>query len=126
MATKHGPRVIVAFGKDPKTKKATYVRMTKSVAEYFGFQQEKKVPTRKSSKGRIIPVPGSVGAGSIKVPSGKFGKAGADKVKSVLYKSIPVPSGATLPQIEAFLKKATKNKPESFVSRDGRSWPIAK
>ncbi|MCC5624451.1 hypothetical protein [Nostoc sp. CHAB 5715] len=122
--TKLGPRVTVQFAAAKKTSKKTgtqggsarYVFMLKSTAEALGL---KAVPQAgvKNKKGTTIAVRGSKGAGSIKVPIGNS-KDGKQK-----YKSIPVPAGATINEIRQFLSKAS-NKPQSFVSVDGRTYPI--
>lgn len=128
-ARKLGPRVTVLLGQIKKKVGGTvknvnvYSYMAKSTADFFGFKIEnaaKSTPTSKGGKGgtaRLLR--GSVGSGSIKVPAGKTPK-GATK-----YKRVPVPSGLPLVQIQAFLSKASKNKPESFVSREGRTYPIS-
>ncbi|GAX44717.1 hypothetical protein NIES4075_57360 [Tolypothrix sp. NIES-4075] len=126
--TKLGPRVTVQFasakrqsktakGAGQKPEGAAYVYMLKSTAELFGF---KAVPSAgvKTKKGNTIAVRGSKGSGSIKVPVGDS-KDGKQK-----YKSIPVPAGATIADIQKFLKTATKTKPTSFSSVDGRSYPV--
>ncbi len=122
---KLGPRVTVEFAaaKRGSTKTGTqggsarYVYMLKSTAEALGL---KVVPAAgvKNKKGTVIAVRGSSGAGSIKVPVAG-GKDGKQK-----YKSIPVPGGATINEIRQFLSKASK-KPQSFVSVDGRTYPIS-
>lgn len=104
-------------GKDSNVNAYSY--MNKSTADYFGFKIETSATTTPSSKSggkKASPrlVRGSSGAGSITIK-------GADKKNY----SIPIPSGLTLTQIKAFLSKASKNKPESFVSKDGRTYPIA-
>jgi len=103
-------------GKDVNTNAYSY--MNKATAEYFGFKIEASATTAPSSKSggkKASPrlVRGSSGSGSIKVK-------GADKKTY----SIPMPSGLTLTQIKAFLGKATKNKPEQFTSKQGRSYPV--
>lgn len=125
--TKLGPRVTVQFAaakrqsKDSKaagkkTEGAVYVYMLKSTADFLGL---KAVPSAgvKTKKGNTVAVRGSKGSGSIKVPIGEA-KDGKQK-----YKSIPVPAGATIAQIQNFLK-AAKTKPASFTSVNGRSYPI--
>ena len=136
MATKRpaiGPRVTVAIG-SKKVGSATvtlYSYMPKTVADLFGFKpvaapkaKDRTVNGKKVAGGLIR---GSIGAGSIKVPIGKPTKkksksGGSTSVQK--YRSIPVPNGATNAMIVAFLKKASKNKPGSFVSRDGRTYPV--
>jgi hypothetical protein len=122
--TKLGPRVTVQFAaaargnKKPGAKggSASYIYVLKSTAEALGL---KVVPAAgvKNKKGTVIAVRGSKGSGSIKVPMGD-GKDGKQK-----YKSVPVPGGATISDIRKFLSAASK-KPSSFVSVDGRSYPI--
>ena len=119
MAEKLGPRVIVLVGKD-KDGKAVYSNMLKRTADYFGFTPYKGIPSRKSSRGRIIVTRGAKGSGSIKVPTGKTTTKG-----STAYKAIPMPNGMSIPKVAEFLKKATKNKPTSFVTEDGRTWPVS-
>lgn len=113
-------RVIVLFGKN-KEGRAVYVRPLKSVADFFGLPIEKKIPFRKGKKNRIIYQRGSLGTASIKVPSGKLTKSKAQQ-----FFSIPIPASATIGKIEAFLKKAKKNKPVSFVTQFGQEYPIGK
>jgi hypothetical protein len=136
MATKRpaiGPRVTVAIG-SKKVGNATvslYSYMPKTVADLFGF----KAISSPKSKDRTVNgkkvtgslISGSIGAGSIKVPIGKPTKkksksGGTTTIQK--YRSIPMPNGATNAMIVAFLKKATKNKPDRFVSRDGRTYPV--
>ncbi len=110
-------------GKDSNVN--VYSNMLKSTADYFGFKIEASATTTPSSKGggkKATPrlVRGSSGAGSIKVPAGKPATG-----KKQQYKRVPIPSGLPLTRIKAFLQKASKNKPTSFVSRDGRSYPIS-
>lgn len=128
-ARKIGPRVTVLVGQVKKKKGSTstnvnvYSYMPKSTADFFGFKIENAAKSTPSSKSggkattaRLLR--GSVGGGSIKVPVGKTAK-GATK-----YKQIPMPSGLPLAQIQAFLGKAKSNKPDSFVSRGGRTYPV--
>lgn len=118
---KLGPRVTVLVGKG-KTGKAVYSYMLKSVADNFGFKPEAKIPQSKSKKGHIVVKRGSMsGASAIKVPKGKNAKTPKGNQK---YVSIPLPGGMTIPKTQEFLKKATKNKPEYFVTADGRTFPI--
>ena len=129
-----GPRVTVTIG----TKKVgnqtvvLYSYMPKTVSDLFGFKpisapksKDRTVNGKKVSGGLIR---GSIGAGSIKVPIGKPLKK---KIKATgkfgmvqKFRSIPMPNGANNTMIAAFLKKATKNKPDRFVSKDGRTYPI--
>jgi hypothetical protein len=136
MATKRpkiGPRVTVAVG-SKKVGNATvqlYSYMPKGVADLFGFKaiaapksKDRTVGGKKIAGGLLR---GSFGAGSIKVPIGKptTKKNAAGKSTSVQkYRSIPMPNGVTNTMIAAFLKKATKNKPVSFVSVGGRTYPV--
>ena len=122
---KLGTRVTVEFGAAKKGSKKTgtekssarYIYVLKSTAEALGL---KVIPAAgvKNKKGTTIAVRGSSKAGSIKVPIGDS-KDGKKK-----YKSVPVPGGATINEIRQFLSKASK-KPTSFVSVDGRTYPIA-
>ena len=124
-----GPRVTVSIGsKKVGTKTVVlYSYMPKTVADLFGFKaisapkSAGKTVGGKKTEGNLIR--GSVGAGSIKVPIGKAPSRGINKGKQK-YRSIPMPSGATNVMIVAFLKKATKNKPDRFVSKDGRTYPV--
>ncbi|AFY72962.1 hypothetical protein Syn7502_00830 [Synechococcus sp. PCC 7502] len=129
---KVGPRASVVIGTVKKTiggksktvKLVSY--MAKSTADFFGFKTEAvKSTATKSAGGKTVAprlIRGSIGAGSIKVPAGKTSAAKGGVQK---FKQIPIPSGATNVQIEAFLKTATKNKPTSFVSRDGRTYAVS-
>lgn len=134
MATKRpaiGARVTVVVGtkKVGNETKTLYSYMPKAVADLFGFKPisaPKTKPKKKGQSGRLIR--GSMGAGSIKVPIGKptKKKVGGKEVQVQKYRSIPVPNGCTNEMIVAFLKKASKNKPEKFVSVDGRTYPVTK
>lgn len=117
-----GPRAIVAVGKD-KNGKAIYSRMLKKIADNFGFAVINKIPTRKSKTGRNVPIRGSKGSGSIKVPYGANAKT---KKGAKRYAHIPMPPEMTIAKISNFLATAKKNKPETFVSEDGRTWPVGK
>ncbi len=136
MATKRaaiGPRVTVSIGSKKVGNQTVtlYSYMPKTVADLYGFKpiaapkaKDRTVNGKKVTGGLIR---GSLGAGSIRVPIGKPIKkksktGGTTTVQK--YRSIPVPNGATNAMIVAFLKKASKNKPASFVSRDGRSYPV--
>lgn len=137
MATKRpaiGPRVTVSVGtKKVGTANVTlYSYMPKTVADLFGFKavsapksKDRTVNGKKIAGGLIR---GSIGAGSIKVPIGKpIKKKNSTTGKQVSvqkFRSIPMPNGATNVMIVAFLKKASKNKPPSFVSRDGRTYSV--
>jgi hypothetical protein len=125
-----GARVTVLVGQVKRKKNGkdtnvnVYSYMSKATADYFGFKIETSATSTPSSKGggkKASPrlVRGSTGAGSIKVPAGKPTNGKQP------FKRIPIPSGLPLTQIKAFLSKASKNKPTSFVSRDGRTYPIA-
>jgi hypothetical protein len=128
---KLGPRASVVIGtvkkkvggKDVTVKLISF--MSATTAAFYGFKAEAvKSTATKNAAGKVQAprlIRGSVGAGSIKVPAGVASKAKGGTQK---FKSIPMPAGATNVQIEAFLKKATKNKPKSFVSRDGRTYPV--
>lgn len=110
-----GPRVTVAVGKSKKGK-TLYSFMLESTAKNFGFPFEKKTVTRKSKTGGLVIIRGSFRAKSIKVPAGKNKKTKKGHIK---YLQIPMPVGMTIPKIQAFLQKATKNKPTTFISDDG-------
>lgn len=116
-----GPRVSVEFGnagskKAQKDGTKEYVMMLESTMKAFGFKQaQDSALTRTSKKSkRSVTVRGSVGAGSIKVPTGKKTKKKTDQLLS-----IPVPGNATLQQIKTFLRRAGK-RPKYFISVDGR------
>ncbi len=110
-------RVIVLFGKD-KQNQNTYSRMLNSVAEFYGFTKVSSIPKREKS-GRTYYLRGNKGTASIQVPSG----AKTPKGHPQLF-SIPIPPSATIGKIESFLAKATKNKPDYFITKDGQSFPI--
>ena len=124
MATKGrelGPRVTVAVGKG-KDGKAIYSYMLKKHADYFSFPGvQNSIVTKQVKKGRTIAIRGSVGQGHIKVPTGK---ETAKKAKQ--YFQMPMPAGMTIAKIGAFLATAKKNKPESFVTQDGVTFPVGK
>ncbi|MBW4421543.1 MAG: hypothetical protein KME13_20350 [Myxacorys californica WJT36-NPBG1] len=136
MATKRaaiGPRVTVAIGSKKVGNQTVtlYSYMPKTVADLFGFKAVAAPKAKdRTQNGKKITgglIRGSIGAGSIKVPIGKPTKkknAAGKQVTVQKYRSIPVPNGATNAMIVAFLKKASKNKPDRFVSRDGRSYPV--
>jgi hypothetical protein len=93
--------------------------MPKKTAEKFGFTIDNRAESAAAGKNKTKRiVRGSVGAGSIKVPDGQT-KDGKKK-----YVSIPIPSGVTLSEIKTFLGKA-KTKPEGFVSKQGRYYPLS-
>lgn len=94
--------------------------MRKATADYFGFKYEKKIKIRIGKKKQRVPIKGSMGAGSIKVPTKNKAKGGV----GFKLAQIPVPGPATILDIQTFLKTASKNKPESFFSVDGQSWPV--
>lgn len=134
MATKRpviGPRVTVAIG-SKKVGTATvtlYSYMPKTVADLYGFKaisaptSKARTVNGKKVEGNLLR--GSLGAGSIKVPIGKplkSKKKGGAKTQK--YRSIPIPGGVTNKMIAAFLKKATKNKPASFVSVGGKTYSV--
>jgi hypothetical protein len=118
---KLGPRTTVAVGKD-KAGKAVFSYMLESTAKYFGFPFEKNIVTRKNKKGYSVPIRGAVGQGHIKIPTGKTKKVGKNTI--TLYKQVPMPGSMNIAKIGAFLKKATKNKPNSFVSQDGVTYSV--
>lgn len=120
MAGKLGPRVTVAVGKDSKGI-AIYSFMLKKHADYFKFPGvQKTIVTRKGKKGKVVAIRGAIGQGHIKVPTDLPGKKGGKK-----YYQMPMPAGMTIAKIGAFLKTASKNKPESFVTQDGVTYPVA-
>ena len=119
---KLGPRVTIAVGKGSDGK-AVYSYMLKKNAELFGFKATTSA-IRKGKGGRIINYRGAAsGEGAIKVPTGKTKKIKDTTHK--IYVRMPMPSGMSINKIQAFLKKATKNKPDHFVSADGQTWPVA-
>ena len=139
MGKKLGPRVSVLFKSGSggqRGAKSQYVYMLKSTCEKLGFKSvpeptiTRKAPKGNKSKGDIkVAVRGSVGAKHIKVPLGgsrqqansttKAGNAGT----KTRYVSVPVPASANITDIKKFLQGASK-KPTSFVSPDGRTYPI--
>lgn len=124
MATKAlGPRVTVTVGKN-KSNDDVHSFMLKSTANYFGFKAVAKT-SRKGKNGRTVIFRGSK-SNSIKVPTGKT-KTAQYKGKSIkvkIYKQIPMPGGLDIAAIITFLKKATNNKPDHFVSSDGRTHAV--
>lgn len=129
MGNKLGPRVTVFFGKKPKKDRRAgggaggannplYVYMLKKTAEFFGLKPTPRatIQVKRGNKTIRVPVRGANGA-SIKVKVG--GTDGKPK-----YKSVPVPTGATREQIEAFINTFKSNKPEGYISPDGKYWPI--
>lgn len=136
MATgkKRGPRATVLFKSGSgqgKSAKSTYVYMLRSVAEKLGFKIVNDATiTRKAPKGGKgkevkVAVRGSVGAKHIKVPMpGTTSNTAARKGVSAKYLSVPVPASANIPDIKKFLSGASK-KPTSFVSPDGRTYPLS-
>lgn len=133
MATKRaaiGARVTVAIvTKKLKSgqSKTFYSYMPKVVADLFGFKAiaaPKSQTKDKKREGSLLR--GSVGAGSIKVPVGKpiSKKVGGKTTKVQKFRSIPIPNGVSNVGIAAFLRKATKNKPAFFVSKNGRTYPV--
>jgi hypothetical protein len=118
---KIGPRVTVLIGtKKSKAGKSKnlYAYMLKSVALFYGF---KAVPnaTVKTKKNIELAVRGATG-NSIKVPM----KGKKDKKGNIKKCSMSMPSTASIKEIKAFLNRAAKNKPDSFVSKFGRTHPI--
>ncbi len=124
MAKPLGPRVTVAVGKDSKGK-AIHSYMLKSVADYFGFQVL-KTTYRKGKGGRIVSFRGAKGTGSIAIPTGKTKTRtyNGKQIKTQIYKRMPIPGAMTIPQVQTFLKRATKNKPDHFVTTDGQTHAI--
>lgn len=119
--------VVVATKKTKDGSKTFYSYMPKAVADLFGFKAIAAPKSKSKVKGREgTLLRGSIGAGSIKVPIGKptTKKVGGKTVKVQKYRSIPIPNGVSNAGIAAFLRKATKNKPEKFVSKDGRTYPV--
>lgn len=115
-----GARVTIRVTSDPKTKRAVYTAMFGYVATYFGISPD-PVTGVKGKNGRMYYPRGSRGAGSIKVP--KAPPTG--KVVKPSYYSIPIPGGVDHREISEFLtKRCTKNKPKSYVTKDGRTVPI--
>jgi hypothetical protein len=119
-----GPRTVVKFGRvavyrdKKKSTKDAYIAPRKAVADYFGMDGQ-AIITKKGAGGRTYSVRGQRGGGSIKLPTNKKGKNG-----SVLFMRCPVPAGATIAQIQVFLKAVIKkNKPKMFYSPDGQGWP---
>lgn len=120
MAEKLGPRVTVAVGKD-KSGKAVYSYMLKKHATYFDFPgTQNSIVTKTSKNKRTYPIRGTVGEGHIKVPTKVKLKNGATR-----FVQMPMPGSMTIAKISAFLKTARKNKPESFVTEDGVTYPVA-
>jgi hypothetical protein len=132
---KLGPRATVVFGSvsvskstntSGKGRKTVYIYMRKSTAEYFGLTIATNAVVETKNK-KKMPVRGSKGAGSIKIPvgSGTGGRNAANAGKGkVVYKAIPVPAGATIELIRKFIGTFKKNKPDSFVTKDGRTWGV--
>lgn len=128
-----GPRVTVLFKSGTGQgagSKSQYIFMLKSVAAKLGIEPVKTLPTvtrkapktsKKKSESKMV-VRGSSGAKRIKVPVPGTERA-AKKGASVKYVSVPIPSGATLSDVIAFLGKASK-KPKSFISPDGRMYSL--
>lgn len=121
--TKLGPRVTVKVGKGIGTKQADvdlYSYMLKSTAEYFGIAPD-PAPTKTTKKGYKITIRGSKGANWIKIPTEKKTSKGY-----VQYLRIPMPMGMTVEKITDFLStKITKNKPDTFITKDGWSRQIS-
>jgi hypothetical protein len=125
---KIGPRLVVLFGsitrykkvgtKSQKTVGPAYCAPRKATCEYFGISGE-PVVTKKGANGRTYPVRGERGGKHILLPM----KTRKDKSGNYRMAQIPVPAGATVAQIQVFLKgKIKKNAPASFVSPDGRTY----
>lgn len=119
-------RITVLLGTVKKKVKGTeqsvkiYSFMKKATADYFGYTGVTTVPrsTPSSSGGSNNAKPkrllrGSLRAGSIKL-IGTDGKS----------KSIPIPAGISVDDTEKFVRKATKNKPVGFVTKDGKYIPL--
>lgn len=121
MAEKKGPRAIYLVGKG-KGGKAIYSYMLKKNGEHFGFTSEKKIPQSKGKNGRIVVKRGSTsGDNAITVPMGARYKTRKGTPRTL---QIPMPNGMTIPKIQEFLKKAKKNKPASFTTADGITYPV--
>lgn len=119
---KLGPRCIVQVGKG-KNGKAVYSYMLEKTAKHFGLPIEKKIPSRKGKSGRIISIRGSqAGSSSITVPLGDRFKTPKGTLKTA---RMPMPPGMDIPKIQTFLKRATKNKPKTFTTSDGVSYPVS-
>ncbi|NEO34267.1 MAG: hypothetical protein F6K36_28465 [Symploca sp. SIO3C6] len=115
-----GPRTSVIVGRDSKNKSLVSY-MLKRIAEHYGFSITKTLPQTRSKNGRIVVKRGSVMHGSIKVP---VSNTAVTRKGNRKYHEIPMPAGMTILKIQSFLQKAKKNKPDHFVSIDGRSWPV--
>jgi hypothetical protein len=116
------PRVTVVFGsKKGKDKKSTpaYSRVKKSVADFFGLTLAPRA-TSKGKNGRANRlIRGSVGAGSVKVILASKTKSGSPATKS-----IPVPSGVSMEQVQKLLSGLKKNKPTHFITKDGLKFDV--
>ncbi|MBD2692636.1 hypothetical protein [Anabaena catenula] len=136
-AQKIGPRVTVVFGsvtvekpgnKSGKGRGIQYVYMRKATADFFGLKPAPNAVGKAPAKGGTArPVKGAKGSGSIKIPvgSGVGATNAVSKGKGkVVYKAIPVPSGATIAQIRKFISTFAKNKPVDFVTKGGQTWPV--
>ena len=119
MTRELGPRVTVAVGKG-KGGKAIYSYMLKKHADYFKFPGiQKKLVTRNGPKRKNVAIRGALGQNHIKVPiEGKTTKG------SQRYYQMPMPPQMTIAKIAAFLNTAKRHKPESFVTQDGRTYPV--
>lgn len=126
-AKRGGPRVPVSIGqaKDSSGKnRKVYSYVRKAVADQLGLKAEKPYTTVTRGKNKYQLKLRGCRSNAIKIPVGKTTpkKKGARPV----YKFVSVPVGQLpLTQVEAFVKKL-KNKPEFFVSPDGRWHPIVK
>lgn len=120
---KLGQRVTVEIGSTKVGNKTVkiYSYMLKSVADRFGFKEATNpgATIKRGSKSIKIVVRGSR-SNSIKIP---VGEAKAGDKKGTQYVSMPT-GIASITQVKAFLKKATKNKPKTFVSKDGRTHSV--
>jgi hypothetical protein len=129
MAAKREPivRVTVQIKAKTKDKPAAYSYMSKATADLFGLTPVKsnvRVVKGKNGKSRPVAFRGSVGSGSIKVPL-KARTSRGNKQGKISYRSIPIPAGVTIVDIQKFLQSVKKNKPDSFVTKDGRMYPVA-
>lgn len=114
-----GSRVTVVFGpvKGGKKGKAKSkaIAVPEQTAKTLGLKSG--IATIKDKKGATRRVRGEKGGKSIKIPIG-------NKIKGKQkYRQIPVPSGATLLEINGFLKK-TMPKVKFFISPDGRKYAV--
>jgi hypothetical protein len=124
MADKKGPRAIYQVGTGERRKKL-YSYFLQKNGDHFGFKPEDKVPVTKNKKtGSYVAFRGSTsGANAITVPMGARYKTAKGTPKTM---QIPMPNEMTIPKIQAFLRKASKNRPTWFVTRDGITYPVGK